>query len=93
MRKMIGPATALGLVLAASAAPAANAGSALHHAHRHERAAQAADRPARRAVQPQPDEPLLPTMTPYTRSGEGDNNGLSRNPDDCATGCIGGNAD
>ncbi len=28
---------------------------------------------------------------PYARPGEGDDDGLSRDPDDCMKGCIGGN--
>jgi hypothetical protein len=28
---------------------------------------------------------------PYAHPGEGDNDGLSRDPDDCMKGCIGGN--
>jgi len=30
---------------------------------------------------------------PYAHAGDGDNGGLSRNPDDCNKGCIGGNPD
>ena len=30
-------------------------------------------------------------FTPYPHTGEGDNDGLSRDPDDCNKGCIDGN--
>ena len=32
-----------------------------------------------------------PMLKPYPHPGEGDNDGLSRDPDDCMKGCIGGN--
>jgi hypothetical protein len=89
VRKTIEIAVALGFILAASAALAAEGGSARH---RHHRPAHA-DVRTQHTVQPQPEESLIPSLTPYARSGEGNNTGLSRDPDDCATGCIGGNAD
>ena len=30
-------------------------------------------------------------FSPYAHPGDGDNDGLSRDPDDCNKGCIGGN--
>jgi hypothetical protein len=30
-------------------------------------------------------------FTPYAHPGDGDNDGLSRDPDECNKGCIGGN--
>jgi hypothetical protein len=30
-------------------------------------------------------------FSPYPHPGDGDSDGLSRNPDDCNKGCIGGN--
>jgi hypothetical protein len=32
-----------------------------------------------------------PMFKPYAHPGEGDDDGLSRDPDDCMKGCIGGN--
>jgi hypothetical protein len=32
-----------------------------------------------------------PIFKPYAHPGEGDDDGLSRDPDDCMKGCIGGN--
>ena len=93
MRKRIGFALALAFILSASPARAAEAGSAHPRHHRQYRPTSETERRPRPAVQPQPEESLLPSLTPYARSGEGNNNGLSRNPDDCVTGCIGGNAD
>ena len=93
MRKRIGFALALAFILSASPARAAEAGPAHPRHHRQYRPTSETERRPRPAVQPQPEESLLPSLTPYARSGEGNNNGLSRNPDDCVTGCIGGNAD
>jgi hypothetical protein len=87
MRKTMGLILALGFVLAAPAVQAADA----HPAHRHRQ--HRTPGTARPTGSAPAAESLLPTLTPYTRSGEGNNNGLSRDPDDCATGCIGGNAD
>jgi hypothetical protein len=36
---------------------------------------------------PQPNQ----MFRPYAHPGDGDNDGLSRDPDDCMKGCIGGN--
>ncbi|MGO8739351.1 hypothetical protein [Rhodoblastus sp.] len=93
MRKRIGFALALAFILSASAAQAAEAGSAHPRHHRQYRPTSRTESRPHAATQPQPEQSLLPSLTPYARSGEGNNNGLSRNPDDCATGCIGGNAD
>ena len=49
----------------------------------------AAQNPAVATPAPVASEPLL---RPYPE-GQGDTDGLSRNPDDCDRGCIGGNAD
>jgi hypothetical protein len=35
--------------------------------------------------------PTNPMFKPYAHPGEGDDDGLSRDPDDCMKGCIGGN--
>ncbi|WP_374546286.1 hypothetical protein [Rhodoblastus sp.] len=44
------------------------------------------------AVQAQPAEQAPgPSLKPYAHPGDGDNDGLSRDPDDCNKGCIGGN--
>jgi hypothetical protein len=38
----------------------------------------------------QPEPNFFPYIAPYP-PGQGDTDGLSRNPDDCNKGCIGGN--
>jgi hypothetical protein len=44
------------------------------------------------APAPAPTAPETNQMfKPYANPGEGDNDGLSRDPDDCMKGCIGGN--
>jgi hypothetical protein len=67
----------------------------VHHHHHY-----VAHNPAR-ALPPiaqQPGEPVengapQPNLifNPYAHPGDGDNDGLSRDPDDCMKGCIGGN--
>ena len=41
-------------------------------------------------VPAQPEPSFFPYIAPYP-PGQGDTDGLSRNPDDCNKGCIGGN--
>ncbi len=44
------------------------------------------------APAPAPTAPQTNQMfKPYAHPGEGDDDGLSRDPDDCMKGCIGGN--
>ena len=61
----------------------------VHHrfvAH-HPAPAAAADRPGEATATPQTNQ----MFKPYAHPGEGDDDGLSRDPDDCMKGCIGGN--
>ncbi len=67
-----------------------------HHAvHRHvvghnATPARGSERPGE-AVETAPPAPLTSEMfKPYAHPGEGDDDGLSRDPDDCMKGCIGG---
>jgi hypothetical protein len=68
----------------------------VHHHYQHHR--HLTHNPAR-ALAPiaqRPGEESAPPQTnhmfkPYAHPGEGDNDGLSRDPDDCMKGCIGGN--
>ncbi len=46
--------------------------------------------PAGGAPKSQP-EPANPMLKPYPHPWDGDDDGLSRDPDDCMKGCIGGN--
>jgi hypothetical protein len=74
--------TAIALAIAVAASPAAAASAVApppHHRHyRHHHP---------RAVVPAPEQP---GFGPYP-FGQGDEDGLSRDPDDCEKGCIGGN--
>ncbi|MCI4679401.1 hypothetical protein K9U39_14815 [Rhodoblastus acidophilus] len=92
MRKSIGLAAAFGLVLFASTAIAAQEGAPRHH-----------HRPRHHGVRPAPPaDARYPvgergTVAPSPRGNSepeaGDGPGLSRDPDDCNMGCIGGNPD
>ncbi len=93
MRKTILPFMALGAVLMATAAHATERDALQRHHPRHHRVTPHSGRRPHTEVQPQASPPLIPSMTPFKHPGEGDNTGLSRNPDDCDTGCIGGNPD
>jgi hypothetical protein len=83
MRSRVLVAIALGaaLVALAGCAPANTPGT--------QPAAGQAQTPAVATPAPAASEPLL---RPYP-AGQGDTEGLSRNPEDCDRGCIGGNPD
>jgi hypothetical protein len=88
MRVPFGAALALSFILVASAANATE-NAAPHHRHTGHHPARPAAHQAP-AVQHQAPAADAPALTPF-RPGEGNTNGLSRDPDDCDTGCIGGN--
>jgi hypothetical protein len=58
-----------------------------HHHLDHTPPAPIAQRPGEESAPPQTNQ----LFKPYAHPGEGDNDGLSRDPDDCMKGCIGGN--
>ena len=62
-----------------------------HHHHKHHHAVEHASRPVVRPA-PAVEAPaaVTPGFKPYP-PGEGDTDGLSRDPEDCDKGCIGGN--
>ena len=69
-----------------------------HHYHVHHRHHYMAHSPAPAPapIAQRPGQESAPPETnrmfkPYAHPGEGDNDGLSRDPDDCMKGCIGGN--
>ena len=64
-----------------------------HTVHHHFVAPNPAEAPAATTAAPQaaPFGLALPHIAPYP-DNEGDEDGLSRDPDDCMKGCIGGNA-
>jgi hypothetical protein len=88
MKSSAGLVVAVCAVLAGSAARAENTATRHHHQGRH---------PTHAAPAPTTKPSLPPAQSgnsqgrPYAHPGEGDNDGLSRDPDDCMKGCIGGN--
>jgi hypothetical protein len=58
--------------------------------HKHHRAVEHAPHRAAQPAPPAPAAPLAPALRPYP-PGEGGTDGLSRDPEDCDKGCIGGN--
>jgi len=80
---------------AAQDAPASKNAPVAHHHRHHHTARPAATRPVP-AAQSGTLGPVRPPIGPYLHgpyphTGDGDNDGLSRDPDDCNKGCIGGN--
>ena len=91
MKKTIGLAFALAFALAAPAVSETADTSQQHHKHHHKHhTAQQAKKERAPAAEPQALEPAA-GIRPYAHPGEGDDDGLSRNPDDCNKGCIDGN--
>jgi hypothetical protein len=83
---------AVALTIVASAAAAVENAPVRHHRQheRHHTTQPATSPPAPAAQNGNPDTIRSP-LTPYPHPGDGDNDGLSRDPDDCNKGCIGGN--
>ena len=73
-------------VLAVSAAWAESTGTRHHHQGRHVTHGAPAT-----TGKPVPTSESGNSAKPYAHPGNGDNDGLSRDPDDCMKGCIGGN--
>ena len=90
MKYSLGLAVALTIV--ASAAAAIENAPVRHHRHhhRHHTTQPATNRPAPAAQNGNLDTIRSP-LKPYPHPGDGDNDGLSRDPDDCNKGCIDGN--
>lgn len=85
-------ALALGVILAAPIAANADDATPSHHHiyHRPYRAAGTVQPSSAAQVPAEPASSFFPRMAPYP-PGQGDTDGLSRSPDDCNKGCIGGN--
>ena len=82
---------AVGVILAATIAANAYDGATTIHRHRaHARHAYAPFQTGRIAPRLTPAQDFFPHIAPY-QPGQGDTDGLSRNPEDCNKGCIGGN--
>ena len=77
-------------VLAASTAWAAENATSRHHHHRHGRhVTHTAPAPVPAAESGSADR--FQPFKPYAHPGDGDDDGLSRDPDECNKGCIDGN--
>jgi hypothetical protein len=84
---------AMWAVLAVSTASATSAALRHHHHGRHvthAAPAPTAQRPVPATESSRPDM-SQPLFKPYALPGDGDDDGLSRDPDECMKGCIGGN--
>ena len=84
---------AMGAFLAASAAWAAESAASRHHHHgrhvTHTAPAPTSERRVPAAESGSVDR--FQPFKPYAHPGDGDDDGLSRDPDECMKGCIGGN--
>jgi len=89
MRHSLGLAFALTIVVSVPAAsenaPVPQKSPVRHHA------TQPAKKKPVPAVQNSGQETVHRPFAPYPHTGDGDNDGLSRDPDDCNKGCIDGN--
>ena len=90
MRHSLGLAFALTIV---TSVPAATENAPVHRNApvRGHHAAQPAKKPPVPAVENSSQDTVHRPFTPYPHTGDGDNDGLSRDPDDCNKGCIDGN--
>jgi len=77
-------------VLAVSTAWATESAAPRHHRHGRHVTHAAPKRPVP-AAESGPVDTFHSPFKPYPHSGDGDNDGLSRDPDECMKGCIGGN--
>jgi hypothetical protein len=90
MRSHASLVVAMCAVLAVSTAWATQ--SAARHHHRHGcHVTHPAPAPTSGRLVPAPPGRFYSPFAPYAHPGEGDNDGLSRDPDECMKGCIGGN--
>ena len=90
MRHSLGLAFALTIV---TSLPAATQNAPIHRNTpvRGHHAAQPAKKPRVPAVENSSHDTVHRPFTPYPHTGDGDNDGLSRDPNDCNKGCIDGN--
>ncbi len=89
MKSYARPVVAICAVLAVSAAWAKDSAAPRHHHHGHH-ATHAAPAPTSKRSVPVAESGNS-SFKPYAHPGDGDDDGLSRDPDDCMKGCIGGN--
>lgn len=82
---------ALGVAVVSLAAGATEQSTAPHHRHhKHHQAPQVIELQSPASIAPAL-EPTGAVVRPYAHPGDGDDDGLSRDPDDCNKGCIDGN--
>jgi hypothetical protein len=84
---------AMGAILAVSAAWAAESAASRHH-HRGRHVTHTAPAPTSERRVPAAESGSVDRFQPfkpYAHPGDGDDDGLSRDPDECMKGCIGGN--
>jgi hypothetical protein len=91
LKYSLGLAVVLSIVVSAVAAAIENAPVRHHrHHHRHHTTQPATNQPVP-AAQNGNNDTIRSPFKPYLHPGDGDNDGLSRDPDDCNKGCIDGN--
>jgi len=89
MRSIACPVVAMCAVLAVSTAWATESAAPRHHRHgRH--VTHITPAPTSERMVPAPPRRFYSPFKPYAHPGDGDNDGLSRDPDDCNKGCIDG---
>ena len=96
MKYSLGLAFALAIAASSAAAqdaPASKNAPVAHHHHHTARPAATRPVPAAQSGTLGPIRPPIGPYLhgPYPHTGDGDNDGLSRDPDDCNKGCIDGN--
>jgi hypothetical protein len=82
-------------VLAASTAWAAENAASRHHRHHGRHVTHSAPAPTAKRRVPAAESGSVDrfqSFKPYAHPGDGNNNGLSRDPDECNKGCIDGNS-
>ena len=94
MRSIAYLLVAMRAILPLSAAWATESGAPRHHRHgRHVTRTAPAPTSERQvpAAESGPLDRFYSPFKPYAHPGDGDNDGLSRDPEECMKGCIGGN--
>jgi hypothetical protein len=94
MRSIACLVVAMCAILPRSAAWATESGAPRHHRHErhvtHTAPAPTSERQVP-AAESGPLDRFYSPFKPYAHPGDGDNDGLSRDPEECMKGCIGGN--
>jgi hypothetical protein len=91
MTRPLSLAFAIGVAFAASSAAFAQEPVKPVHTHHHAHHPAQHDAAVQQPAPAPAPEPAGSMFKPYPHPGDGDDDGLSRDPDDCMKGCIGGN--